>query len=42
MTEIFDEPTAIVPVEPQPAAVFNPVTGTTAFDLAQRIEQGIV
>ena len=41
MTEIFDEPTAIVPVEPQPAAVFNPVTGTTAFDLAQRMSKAL-
>jgi len=41
MTEIFDEPTAIVPVEPQPAAVFNPVSGTTAFDLAQRMSKAL-
>ena len=41
MTKIFDEPTAIVPVEPQPAAVFNPVTGTTAFDLAQRMSKAL-
>ena len=41
MTEIFDEHTAIVPVEPQPAAVFNPLTGTTAFDLAQRMSKAL-